>query len=77
MLNAYTASRKTNLSAAWRQINIEDYHYYYYYYCCSTAVLGRDTAGRTPWTGDQPVARPLPTQRTTETQNMRTQTSMP
>jgi hypothetical protein len=29
------------------------------------------TVGRTPWTGDQPVARPLPTQ------NKRTQTSMP
>jgi hypothetical protein len=27
--------------------------------------------GMTPWTGDQPVARPLPTQ------NKRTQTSMP
>jgi hypothetical protein len=24
--------------------------------------------GRTPWTGDQPVARPLPTHRTTQTQ---------
>jgi hypothetical protein len=33
--------------------------------------------GRTPWTGDQPVARPLPTHRTTQTQNKRTQTSMP
>jgi hypothetical protein len=32
--------------------------------------------GRTPWTGDQPVARPLPTHRTTQTQNKRTQTSM-
>jgi hypothetical protein len=29
------------------------------------------TVGMTPWTGDQPVARPLPTQ------NKRTQTSMP
>jgi hypothetical protein len=29
------------------------------------------TDGRTPWTGDQPVARPLPTQRTTQTQNKR------
>jgi hypothetical protein len=29
--------------------------------------------GRTPWTGDQPVARPLPTHRTTQTQNKRTQ----
>jgi hypothetical protein len=35
------------------------------------------TVGRTPWTGDLPVARPLPTQTTTRTQNKRTQTSMP
>jgi hypothetical protein len=35
------------------------------------------TVGRTIWTGDQPVARPLPTQRTTQTQNRCTQTSMP
>jgi hypothetical protein len=27
------------------------------------------TVGRTPWTSDQPVARPIPTYRTTETQN--------
>jgi hypothetical protein len=33
--------------------------------------------GRTPWTSDQPVARPLPTHRTTQTQNKCTQTSMP
>jgi hypothetical protein len=26
------------------------------------------TFGRTPWTGDQPVARPLPTRRTAQTQ---------
>jgi hypothetical protein len=32
---------------------------------------------RTPWTGDQPVTRPLPTHRTTQTQNKRTQTFMP
>jgi hypothetical protein len=32
--------------------------------------------GRTPWTGDQPVVRPLPTHRTTQTQNKRTQTPM-
>jgi hypothetical protein len=31
---------------------------------------------RTPWTGDQLVARPPPTFRTTQTQNKRTQTSM-
>jgi hypothetical protein len=35
------------------------------------------TVGRTPWTGDQPVAWPLPIHRTTQTQNKRTQTSMP
>jgi hypothetical protein len=27
------------------------------------------TDGRTPWTSDQPVARPLPNHRTTQTQN--------
>jgi hypothetical protein len=30
----------------------------------------------TPWAGDQAVARPLLTRRTTQTQNERTQTSM-
>jgi hypothetical protein len=30
------------------------------------------TDGSTSWTGDQPVARPLPTHRTTQTQNKRT-----
>jgi hypothetical protein len=35
------------------------------------------TDGRTPWTGDQPVPKPLPTYRTTQTQNTRTQISMP
>jgi hypothetical protein len=35
------------------------------------------TVGRTPWTWDQPVARPLPAHRTTQTQNKRTQTSIP
>jgi hypothetical protein len=33
--------------------------------------------GRTPWMGDQPVTRPLPTHRTTQTQNKLTQISMP
>jgi hypothetical protein len=37
----------------------------------------RYTFGRTPWMRDQPVARPLPTYRTAQTQNKRTQTSMP
>jgi hypothetical protein len=35
------------------------------------------TVGRTPWTGDEPVSRPLPTHKTTQTQNKRTQTCMP
>jgi hypothetical protein len=35
------------------------------------------TVGRTLWTGDQPVVRPLPTHRTTQTRNQRTETSMP
>jgi hypothetical protein len=35
------------------------------------------TVGRTNWPGDQPIARPLPTRRTTQTQNKRTQTFMP
>jgi hypothetical protein len=35
------------------------------------------TVGRTPWTSDQPDARPLPTHRTTQTQNKRTQTTIP
>jgi hypothetical protein len=39
--------------------------------------VGPYTVGRHPWTGDQPVARALPTHRTTQTQNKRTQTFMP
>jgi hypothetical protein len=35
------------------------------------------TVGRTPWKEDQAVARPLPTHRIAQTQNKRTQTSMP
>jgi hypothetical protein len=35
------------------------------------------TVSRTLWTGDQPVARPLPTHGTTQTKNKRTPTSMP
>jgi hypothetical protein len=35
------------------------------------------TVGRTPWMGDQAVARPLRIHRTTQTQNKPTQTSMP
>jgi hypothetical protein len=31
------------------------------------------TDGKTPWTSDQPVTRPLPTHKTTRTQNKRIQ----
>jgi hypothetical protein len=41
------------------------------------SVLIIYTIGRTPWTGDRPVARPLATHRTIQTQNKRTQTFMP
>jgi hypothetical protein len=34
----------------------------------SNLQLRINTVGRTPWTGDQPVARQLPTHRTTQTQ---------
>jgi hypothetical protein len=36
-----------------------------------------NTDGRTRWTSDQPVSRPLPKHRPTQTQNKHTQTSMP
>jgi hypothetical protein len=35
------------------------------------------TVGRTPWKGNQPVGRPLPAHRVTQTQNKHTQTSIP
>jgi hypothetical protein len=44
---------------------------------CLFSFLILYKVGMTLWTGDQPAARPLPTQRTTQTQNKRTKTSMP
>jgi hypothetical protein len=35
------------------------------------------TVGRTPWRGDQPIARPLRAHRTIQTHKKRTQTSVP
>jgi hypothetical protein len=35
------------------------------------------TVGKIPWTGDQFFEMPLPAHRTAQTQNKRTQTSMP
>jgi hypothetical protein len=49
-------------------------YFFFYVYSSYTVLLrcrGLDlfTFGRTPWTSDQPVARPLPKHRTTQTQN--------
>jgi hypothetical protein len=38
----------------------------------SLQFLNLKTVGRTPWTGDQPVARPLPTQDNTNRINTHT-----
>jgi hypothetical protein len=43
---------------------------------CFFSFLILHTLGWTPWTGDQPVERPLLTHRTIQTQNKGTQTSM-
>jgi hypothetical protein len=54
--------------------------YLWFYSPCGPStylILILHTVGRTPWTGDEAAARPLPTHRTTQTQNKRTQTSMP
>jgi hypothetical protein len=62
----------------------ETVHYYLSIYG-STALVGPwplfqflnlHAVGRTPWTRDQTVARPLHIHKTTETQNKRTQTSI-
>jgi hypothetical protein len=82
------ANRSVKLSFVVRQIHIyflESYMVIYLSMALQSYVGPRPlsrclilyTVGRTPWTGDQPVARPLPTHRTTQTQNKRTQTSMP
>jgi hypothetical protein len=62
-------------------------HFYSHFlslWLCSPFDLGRCfsflsllTIGTTPWTGNRPVARPLPTNRATQTQNKRTQISVP
>jgi hypothetical protein len=44
---------------------------------CFFSFLIFYTVSRTPWMGDQPVARPMPAHRTAQTQNKHTQTSMP
>jgi hypothetical protein len=41
----------------------------YTFFNISSNPFRAHTDGRTPWTSDQPVSRPLPTHRTTQTQN--------
>jgi hypothetical protein len=50
---------------------------FFFFALVSLCFLILYTVGRTPWTGDQPLARPLPTHRRTQTQNKHTQISMP
>jgi hypothetical protein len=63
---------------------LTSYHLYIYGSIVPLFDLGRFfsflilyTVGRTSWTGNQSIARPLPTHRTTQTKNKRTQLSMP
>jgi hypothetical protein len=66
------------------QSNIKTFHSIIQWLYSSLLGLGRFfsfiilyAVDRTPWTGDQPVARLVPTRRTAQTQNKRIQTSMP
>jgi hypothetical protein len=45
-----------------------------YFYGVEVRLLVFYTIGRTPWTSDRPVARPLSKHKTTQTQNKRTHT---
>jgi hypothetical protein len=45
--------------------------------CYRGSLTNLYTVGRTAWTGYQPIARPLSAHRTAQTQNKRTQISMP
>jgi hypothetical protein len=45
--------------------------------CLRTGFMILYTIGGTPWIGDQSIARPQPTHRTTQTQNKHARTSVP
>jgi hypothetical protein len=47
------------------------------FFCFFFQFLDLYIVGRTPWTENQPVARSEPADRAAQTQNKRTQTSMP
>jgi hypothetical protein len=77
VLSGIVSSRKTCLFDLNQYISIYDSTALCWTLAAFFSFLILHTVGRTPWTGDQTVARPLPTHRTTQTQNRRTQTSMP
>jgi hypothetical protein len=64
---------------AWVMARPQVFIYLWLYSPCGSWLLFQFlnlyTVGRTPWTGDEPVARPLPTHRKTQTLNKRTLTS--
>jgi hypothetical protein len=72
------------LSTSSSSSSSSSYYYYYYYYSYTALGLGRFfsflilyTVRRTPWTGDQAVARPLPTHIEQHKHRIEAQTSMP
>jgi hypothetical protein len=76
MFNTYTTEwQKTGKI---RDVYYSFIHQWFYSFLlgpgCFFSFVMLYTVGKTLWTGDQPVARPLPTHRTTQTQNKRTQT---
>jgi hypothetical protein len=71
------------ISTIYLSIYLPLYPFVYLWLYSSLLGLGRFfnflifyTVGRSPWTEDQPVARPLPAHRTAQKQNKRTQISM-
>jgi hypothetical protein len=76
----YLPIRGQNFTATRLEFNYVSIHLWLYSTLldlgCFFSFLIIFTVGRTIWTGDQPVAKPLPTHRTTQTQNKRKQTSM-
>jgi hypothetical protein len=67
-INGYHAFYSLSLPLEHRNIREHSFHFSFMIF---------STVGRTPWTGDQPVARPLPTHRTTQTQNKHTHSKYP
>jgi hypothetical protein len=65
----YTFRRLGEIRAMWTTTSLWTSNYLNY------GTLAAFSVGTTPWTLDQPVARPLPTHRTTQTHNKRTDTS--